>query len=391
MILPARMALAALLAAAGAAPALVSAAPVRPSDPEYVVAELPGGASRAQQRLPGQLEEARKDPKKAAALARELLEQARTTQQPQLFGRAESVLAPWVSQPQAPGELLVMQADILQQRHEFQEATRVLDGVITRNPSDQQARLMRANTAIVTGQFARARPDCAWLAAQDTFIGSVCLAQVLGATGQREQALTLLRTLNAGGIPNHPDLQSWALQVEADLDSRAGELPAAEPLLRRAVTLTPNYEPVRLALADVLAQEGQRADAEQVLDVARPSAGILVRRVELLQADKRDAERKQALDELQERLAVSAQRGERPHLREETRLALDLGGPPAHGLALARDNFAVQRETEDVRLLARAVQAAADSQARAALKQWLATNHYQDVVVEHLLDSGHTL
>jgi predicted Zn-dependent protease len=384
--LPARLTLVALLAAAGAEPAFPSEAPLRPVDPDYVVAELPGGASRAQQRLAGQLEDARKDPGKAALLARELLEQARATQQPQLYGRAESVLAAWVGQPQAPAELLVMQADILQQRHEFQDATRLLDTVITRDPHNRQARLMRANNAIVTGQFASARPDCAWLLGTgEPWMGSVCLAQVLGSTGQRDQARALLQRLTAGGSPSAPEVFAWALQVQADLDSRAGELASAERLLRQALDLTPASDPVRLALADVLATQGQRAAAERVLEMTRPSVGARLRQMELLAADRRDAQRAEALAELQERLAVSAQRGERAHLREETRLALDLAREPAHAAALARDNFAVQRETEDVRLLARAAVGAADAQALAQLKQWLLVTGYQDVVVQRLL------
>lgn len=388
----AKMAAVAVLAAVGAVPEILAAAPIRPTDPNYVVAELPGGAARAQQRYALELEQSRQDPRKAAQLARELLDEARATIQPQLFGRAESVLAPWVSKPGAPVVLLVMQADILQQRHEFAAATQILSAVIARDPGERQAHLMRANNDIVTGEFASARPDCAWLLGEwDVWTGSVCLAEVLGSTGQRDQARAMLErlTAHAAGAPAAPAALAWALEIQADLDFRAGSLGSAEQLLRQAMTLAPTSDPIRLELADVLAAEGQPGAAEGVLQTTRPSVGTLLRRMELEQAQGHKALCQQALAEVQERLNVSAERGERLHLREETRLALDLAQDPRKAVALARSDFAMQRETEDVRLLARAVSAAGDQDALKELKQWLLQTRYQDVRVEQILHMGH--
>ena len=56
-------------------------------------------------------------------------------------------------------------------------------------------------------------------------------------------------------------------------------------------------------------------------------------------------------------------------------------------LALARDNFNVQRETEDIRLFARAVVVARDPAALATLREWLQHSHYEDIVVDQLLRS----
>jgi hypothetical protein len=57
-------------------------------------------------------------------------------------------------------------------------------------------------------------------------------------------------------------------------------------------------------------------------------------------------------------------------------------------LALARDNFSVQRETEDIRLFARAVAVTRDPGGLATLREWLQRSHYQDIVVDQLLRSG---
>lgn len=388
----------ALMAVAGIATQLLAATPFRPTDPEFVVAQLPGGASRSRDRFAGQLEQSRLDARLAARLAAELLEQARTALQPQLYGRAEKVLAPWMARPDAPAGLLLIQADILQQRHEFQQAVQLLGRVLAKDSRTGRARLMRANIEIVTGQFEQARPDCAWLLGSgDTWTGTVCLAEVLGSTGQIERARMLLDRLLANDAPGlSPEALAWTLEVRADLAVRAGSLPEAERCLSRAMTLTPASDYLRLALSDILTKEGHADEAARILDTARPSVGALLRRVEILgslgagRAGSRTREYDGALVELRERLEVSAQRGERTHLREEARLALALRQNPVQALSLAMQDFAVQRETEDVRILARAAAAARDRAALGQLQQWIRRTGYQDVVVEQLLSTEHS-
>jgi predicted Zn-dependent protease len=284
---------------------------------------------------------------------------------------------------------LTLEADVLQQRHEFVPAIGLLDRAIAQDPRAAHAHLMRANVHIVTGEFDRARPDCAWLLGSgEQRAGSVCLAQVLGSTGQLERARALLERLTAGESAGPSvDVVAWTLAVRADLDVRAGALAEAETALTRAVALAPTSDYVRLALADVLIARGRLTDAVRVLGAARPSVGALLRRA-IAQARAHDSQMQGSLAELRERLAVSAQRGERTHLREEARLALEFANDRSAALALARDNFAVQRETEDVRLLARAASNARDAAALASLEAWIRRTHYEDAVVDQLLQSG---
>jgi tetratricopeptide (TPR) repeat protein len=379
----------ALVALTAVSAAIKAAEPFRPTDPGFVVAELPGGAVRSRDSFARQLLLSRSDPQKAAQLAAALLEEARISAQPQLYGRAESVLAPWVARPTVPATLLTLEADVLQQRHEFVPAVGLLDRAIAQDPRAAHAHLMRANVHIVTGEFDRARPDCGWLLGSgEQWAGSVCLAQVLGSTGQLERARALLERLTAGEAAGPSvDVLAWTLAVRADLDMRAGALAEAQTALTRAVALAPTSDYVRLALADVLIARGCLTDAVSVLGAARPSVGALLRHAIAL-ARAHDSQMEGSLAELRERLAVSAQRGERTHLREEARLALEFANDRRAALALARDNFAVQRETEDVRLLARAASNARDTAALASLEAWIRQTHYEDAVVDQLLQSG---
>jgi predicted Zn-dependent protease len=303
---------------------------------------------------------------------------------------------------------LILEANILQQRHEFTAAITLADRAIAQDPRSGQARLMRANVRIVTGDYEHARPDCAWLLGSgEQWTGSVCIAQVLGSTGQLTRARALLERLMASdaagpsgqrqfgqgqiGQGLTDEVLAWTLSVRADLALRAGALPEAQDMLTRAVALAPAGDYTRLALADVLIARHQLARAVDILDTARPSVGVLLRRA--IAQSRIDAGRTpDALAELEERLNVSAQRGERTHLREETRLALEFPQDGAGGrqaaLALARDNFDVQRETEDIRLFARAIMVTRDPAALAILKEWLQRSHYEDIVVDQLLRSA---
>ena len=62
--------------------------------------------------------------------------------------------------------------------------------------------------------------------------------------------------------------------------------------------------------------------------------------------------------ELAARFDATRRRGDTVHRREEARYALEVEDDPARALALARANFAVQKEPADVRLLADAARAA---------------------------------
>ena len=129
------------------------------------------------------------DQRIAADLAALYVERARIQREARYFGRAETLLQPWVARADASAATLRVQADILQNRHDFAGALRLLDTAVAREPGDVGVRLMRASVKIVQGNARDARADCAAvLAGGESLAGTVCLAQVLGDTGNLAQA-----------------------------------------------------------------------------------------------------------------------------------------------------------------------------------------------------------
>lgn len=351
----------------------------RPADPDFVVLRVPPRAAQEPlERLDGAGARAQRDPALAAALAQAYLQRAREHREPRYFGRAEALIAPWIATGDAPAALLRVQADILQNRHDFAAALRLLDRAVAAEPHDPNGRLMRATVLMVQGEFARARPDCAaLLAAREVAVGTVCLAQVLGGSGGLARARELITTLLAREPALPPAVRAWALTALADFADRGGDPALAERHLRAAVTALPHDEAARTALADVLLARGAAREAFAVVDVERPSLGLLVRRAhaqELL----RDPAARATRARIEEILQLGIRRGERVHLREEALLAWHLTADASRALELARANFAQQRETIDVRLLAAAARAQGDAQALRELESWQRATGFED-------------
>src|ERR1700674_3853689 len=107
---------------AASAPAAGGDAPFRPTHPGLVIAELPGGALRSRDNFARQQELSRSDPQRAAQLAAGLIEQARVSAQPQLYGRAEGVLAPWLARPTRPAAVFTPGGDTPPQRPQVRAA-----------------------------------------------------------------------------------------------------------------------------------------------------------------------------------------------------------------------------------------------------------------------------
>ncbi len=83
-------------------------------------------------------------------------------------------------------------------------------------------------------------------------------------------------------------------------------------------------------------------------------------------------------------------RGDTVHRREEARFALWLDDDPARALALARENWDVQREPADLRILAEAAAAAKDAATMQLVRDWLATTRLEYAAVRRLADRGST-
>lgn len=338
-----------------AAPVL--AAPAIPPSDDVVLERLPESRDPSiatLKKMRSLVRAAPKDLRVAASYARRAVDAARATGDPRYLGAAQAALEPWWSADDAPSPALLLRATIKQSLHDFDGALADLDRLLARSPADAQARLTRATVRGVVGRADEARADCDRLdGAAPALVVAACRASVDAS------AWRALDAALAADTASPPAIRVWALTLAGEIASRRGDAATADARFRAALALDPADAYLAGAYADFLIDAGRHADAVRLLESRTRHDALLLR---LVIAEKALPERRERCDadraELAARFDATRRRGDTVHRREEARYALEVEGDPARALAIARANFAVQKEPADARILADAARAA---------------------------------
>lgn len=351
----------------------VAATPYRPADDSIVLERLPAAplpvARAAPARLTGE---------QAAAIAQLQITRARSTGDPRFLGYAQGVLAPWWHSENAPDDVLLMRATLRQSFHDFDGALRDLDRLLARQPENAQAWLTRATVMRVLGRYPEASAACARLQGLvDAFVPQLCGAAVRGLGGELAAAVQILDALRPALKAQPQSLVAWYFAERAEMSSRAGDAPWAESLYRESLSAMPGDLDLRATYADLLLDRGRARDVLALIDADTAVDALRLRRALALHVlgDPGFA----ALDiEIREGFDAARRRGEALHRREEARYVLRTTSDAQRALQLAQDNWAVQHEPWDARLLIEAAQAAGRPDAAAPVRAWIASTGYED-------------
>lgn len=366
-----------------------AAAPFIPANGAIVLEHLPRRGDPAQQelrQLRAKLATNPNDVALATSVARQHIATARRETDPRYFGYAQAALAPWWAQSAPPPEVRLLRATLLQSTHHFPEAMRDLDAVVAADPDNPQAWLTRATVQTVRGEYEAATASCARLSRlASQLVSTTCIANIGAMTGRAAASESLLDiTLRRNGDAD-PELQVWTLTLLAEIAERRGETALAESRFRRALVLSPHDSYLTGAFADFLLDQ-QRGDevAAMLRDQTRIDGLLLRYALALQQIPGSGDALKRADAELQARFQAAMQRGDTVHQREQARYELHLRGDSKRALALAQQNWAVQKESADMRVLLEAAVKAGDKAAAAPVLDWVARNKVEDVAVQRL-------
>lgn len=305
----------------------------------------------------------------AVAFARAAIETGRVQSDPRYGGYAQAVLAPWWSLPRPPDDVLLLRATLQQQRHEFAAALTDLNTLIAREPAHAQARWTRAVVHQVQARYALAMQDCrALFGSAGLLQASTCIASVQSLTGKAGPALDLLDSL-----ADRRD--AAALTLAAEIAARLGRADTGARF-QAALAFAPSDPSLRIAYADFLLDNGRPAAAAAILSKHALADAALLR---LALAERALAQTPSYRDRLQQRFDEATQRGERVHLREQAMGALHLQDRAADALALAVQNWRVQREPADARIVLEAALATRQPQAATEVLEWMRTTGIEDV------------
>ena len=400
------VAFAALLAAVAPSFAAESSALQFPAQDDAIVEHLPTHVGDAAERRAARAAERaqrtalQQHPDElglALQAARDALARGRLRGDPRELGVAQAALAPWWTRADAPPEVRLVRATVMQSQHEFLPALAELDAVLAAPaaslPVRAQAELTRAGVQQVLGRFAEAEAGCRRLAGADYFaLGSgvrlnalACLAELSSLQGHADTAASALARLagapdadSAATVAGEP-APGWLNLMRAELAQRRGS-PAAGALFVAALKANADVY-TQCAYADWLLDQRRPAEVVALLkdNVAADPALLRVALADKQLHGRLHPATRDATAMLGDRYDAALLRGDRSHGREQSRYELELRGDTRAALALAQSNWRVQHEPADEVVLARAAHAARRDEAAAPLWQFLRETGGRDV------------
>jgi tetratricopeptide (TPR) repeat protein len=329
------------------------ASPYVPSSDSVVLAELPAG-TRYTDLGARRLARGRLDV--AVPLAQFYIQQSRLSGDLRYLGYAQAVLAPWVNQRPAAPDALVLHATVQQSRHEFSAALATLDLALRVRPNDPQALLTRATILRVLGRYPEAGAACEQFARSvDPRLSALCIQSLRGLNGHLDSAYAALLQLSPQGWLNAE--KSWLYSELGEMAVRLGLDADAQRWFQQDLNLAPADFYVRAAYADLLLRQGRAGEALTLLQ-GQESFEPLLLRIAIAQKQLHDPRLALSSARLKAAFAAETQRGEAVHRREQARFLLEVEDQPKLALAAASENWAVQREPDDVLVLVAAARAA---------------------------------
>jgi tetratricopeptide (TPR) repeat protein len=351
------------------------ASPFTPSRGDEVLERVPIRTSPEQRELeraraavaasPGNLQA-------SIRLAKRYIETWRNDGDPRYLGYAQAALAPWWSRKDPPAEARVLRATLSQSTHRFPEALADLDAVLAQDARNAQAWLTKATVLQVLGDYPQASASCRRLVGlAPNLVVITCLSAVRSLNGQAEAGYRQLDgALKTAGSEIDPSIRTWSLTLLAEMAARRGDDAAARRHFEKAISLGKPDNYLLAAYSDFLL-DAKEAEKVVSLLATRTQVDVLLLRyaIALRALASADAPRYTAL--LAERLEAVRMRGDAIHGREQARFALDLHHDPIAALEYARQNWKVQKEPADARLLLEAAVAANDEAAARPVIDWI--------------------
>ncbi len=367
----------------------VHAVPYIPEDDETVLETLPLARDPRQRQLRQWQHQLSKDPHNlslAIRLANYYLKLGHSEADPRFDGYARAALQPWWGKPTPPTEVLLIRAMLAQRGHQFDEALEDLKQVLRSQPYHPQAWLTQAVIHQVRGRYSEGQQSC-WplLRLVNSLVSTSCVANISSINGQAQNSYdTLLKSYEQHHSATSEE-QLWALTILAETAARLGNYAQAEEHFQQALALNRKDTYLLGAYSDYLLDQDRATEVQFLLQENIRPDGLLLR-LTLAAQRLQSFQFKNYLDRLSSRFADSRLRGDSRHLREEARFTLHLLKQPQKALQIAQENWKVQREPWDTRILLEAALLSGNTRAAQPVLEWLKTVKLEDEQIRHLTD-----
>ncbi|NJD35878.1 MAG: hypothetical protein FIA96_13770 [Betaproteobacteria bacterium] len=361
-----------------AVPLAGDAAPRKPLDDAEVLERLPARAGDASSRelaaMRAAMTSAAGSPGPAAELAQRYFDLAMARGDPRYVGYAEAVVARFPDP--LPASLRLIRGLLRQYRHDFDGALADFAAALELDPDLAAAHAWRGAIYLVEANYAAAQGECDALRRlrRGTLLGA-CLGLVQAYGGQLDAGYRTLQQALAS--TRDPDNRLWLLTRLGEVAAWRGQADQAEKHYREAIGIGRDDGYLLAAWGDFLLDNGRPADVLKELAGWEASDSLLLRLAEAEAALKLPGAARLA-KMLDDRFAAARQRGDTTHRAEEARYQLRLRGDAKEALRLAAENYRVQREPRDARILLEAAIVAGDPAAAQVVRDWLAGSGFED-------------
>ncbi|MEP6996321.1 MAG: hypothetical protein ABI900_01660 [Betaproteobacteria bacterium] len=359
---------------------------------------LPGADAEVLERLPEKNDASLRDLKRlrtalkqnpgdlalAVRFGKRAIEASRDSGDPRFLGQAQAAMLPWWPLADPPAPALLLRATVKQSNHDFEGAMADLDRLIAKRPGDGQALLTRATVLTVLGKYDAAHADCASIARLTLpLVVAGCMAAPASLSGEAGEAYAALTDALAQEPRADAGLREWALTLAGEIAERRGDFAAAEKHYRAALAID-SRDPYLIAVfSDFLLDRGRAGEALSLINDQTRNDNLLLR---LALAEAKLPGARMAFEThrqaLADRFEAAHRRGDSLHRREEARYRLWIENDPKVALNLARENWLVQREPADLRILFEAASAAADTATLREVSAWTAAHRLDYVALQ---------
>jgi Tfp pilus assembly protein PilF len=367
------------------------AAPRTPASETEVLEKLPSRAGDSTSRelagLRAALAKNPSDTSLATELAQRYFDLALAQGDPRYVGYAEAVVARFNNPLPAP--LLTLRGVLRQYRHDFAGALKDFEAALALAPDYATAHAWRGAIYLVQSDYGAAQKECTALQqlGRETLAGA-CLGLLQAYSGQLAAGYTTLQqTLR---LTTDPDNRLWLLARLGEVAAWRGQDAQAQAHYREALSLGRDDVYLLAAWTDFLLDAGQSAEVVRLLAKWESADSLLLRLAEAeAQLKLPEGARHQKM--LFDRFTAARARGDTTHRAEEARFELRLRGDPSTALRLAQENYAVQREPRDARVLLEAAIAAGSRTSAQVVRDWLGRSGFEDARMRRLAQASESV
>jgi predicted Zn-dependent protease len=317
----------------------------------------------------------------AAKLAKTYIQLARQKSHPAYYQDAKAILKPWWNNDQAPVEIILLRATLLQHDHHFDDATKDLLKVIRAQMNNAQAWLTLSNIQIVQGKYDDARASCDALSRVSShWFASACFSQIYSITGQADRAYSMQKILLEQSKHAQESLRLWILGLLSDTAMRQGKQIDAEEYYKTILSISPHDTHTLRKYADLLIDQERYAELSSLLNTQKLNNHTLALR-SLIAAQKAG---KQTFVSQHTPILEKTLFGEEEdhhghiHKQEQALFLLKIKQQPAQALALALDNWEIQKEFDDTAIALRAALASNNKSDIKPVLDWLSSQNVED-------------